>query len=227
MSAGMEFTATTRLSQFSFLKEKLLVDGVNTDDSKSENEQPDEALMVRVMQSDRESLAVLFRRHLCLVRGIGRRVLRDAAEADDLAQDVFLHISRKCHLYNHTKGSVRSWIVRLTYYKALNRREYLEGRQYYSALDVEGPEVQRITGARGADYDSSGEALFGRAYWGRIQEVLSEDQWETIRLHFFEGCTFSEIGKRRNLPVGTVRHHFYRGLARLRNCIFQDEVSGC
>jgi RNA polymerase sigma-70 factor (ECF subfamily) len=54
--------------------------------------------------------------------------------------------------------------------------------------------------------------------------MLTEDQWETVRLHFFEGCTFAEIGEKRNQPVGNVRHHFYRGLARLRKYIFHGEL---
>jgi len=42
-----------------------------------------------ICKGDREALGVLFRRHIRLVHGIGRRILRDSAEAEDLAQDVF------------------------------------------------------------------------------------------------------------------------------------------
>jgi RNA polymerase sigma-70 factor (ECF subfamily) len=77
------------------------------------------------------------------------------------------------------------------------------------------------------EYDHSGEAVFGRTRWLQMREVLTEDQWEAIRLHFFEGCTFAEIGEKREQTVANVRHHFYRGLARLRKYIFQDELQGC
>ena len=63
--------------------------------------------------------------------------------------------------------------------------------------------------------------------WLQMREVLTEDQWEAIQLHFFEGCTFAEIAKKRKQTLANVRHHFYRGLARLRKCIFQDELRDC
>jgi RNA polymerase sigma-70 factor (ECF subfamily) len=180
-----------------------------------------------VSRADREALAILFRRHYRLVHWIARRILHNTADAEDLTQDVFLHIARKCHLYNSAKGTARSWIVRLTYYQALNRREYLEDRHYYTAVNLEGVGVGELSSPGTIDYDRSAEALFGRTRWLQMREILTEDQWEAIRLHFFEGWTFAEIGEKRKQRVGNVRHHFYRGLARLRKCIFQDELQSC
>jgi RNA polymerase sigma-70 factor (ECF subfamily) len=187
----------------------------------------DEVLLAQIFDGDRNSLAVLFRRYARLVHGIGRRILRDDAEAQDLVQDVFLHIARKCYLFDSSKGSARSWIVQMTYFQALNRKGYLTERHYYTALDCEGSPAEELATPVIAEYDHSGEALFGRKRWQRVREMLTEDQWETIRLHFFEGCTFAEIGERRNQPVGNVRNHFYRGLARLRKYLFRSELQGC
>jgi RNA polymerase sigma-70 factor (ECF subfamily) len=187
----------------------------------------DESLLAQIMVGDREALALLFRRYAGLAHGIGRRILRDNAEAEDLVQDVFLHIARKCYLFDGSKGSARSWIVQVTYFQALNRKGYLTEQHYYNALNVENSEVEQLPTPVIAEYDHSGEALFGRKRWQRIREILTEDQWETIRLHFFEGCTFAEIGERRNQPQGNVRNHFYRGLARLRKYVFRRELQGC
>ena len=55
-------------------------------------------------------------------------------------------------------------------------------------------------------------------------ESLTVDQWETLRLHFFEGYTLAEIGELRKQTVVSVRHHFYRGLDRLRKHIFASEL---
>jgi RNA polymerase sigma-70 factor (ECF subfamily) len=187
----------------------------------------DELLLSRIACADREALAVLFRRHYRLVYWIARKILRDITEAEDLAQDVFLHIVRKCHLYNSAKGTARSWIVRTTYYQALNRKEYLEDRHYYTTVNPNGRGVEELAAPGANGYDHSGEALFGRTRWLQMREVLTEDQWEAIRLHFFEGCTLAEIGNQRKQTVANVRHHFYRGLARLRKYIFQDELRGC
>jgi RNA polymerase sigma-70 factor (ECF subfamily) len=115
----------------------------------------------------------------------------------------------------------------MTYYQAFNRKEYLEERHFYTAVNPKGRSVEELAAPSVNGYDHSGEAVFGRTRWLQMREVLTEDQWEAIRLHFFEGCTFAEIGKKREQTVANVRHHFYRGLARLRKYIFQDELQGC
>ena len=187
----------------------------------------DESLLAQISIGDRNSLAIIFKRYVRLVHGIAKRILRDSAEAEDLVQDVFLHIARKCHLYDSSKGPARSWIVQVTYFQALNRKGYLTERHYYTALNCEEGGAEELVTPVVAEYDHSGEALFGRKRWQRIREMLTEDQWETIRLHFFEGCTFAEIGERRNQPIGNVRNHFYRGLGRLRKYLFRSELQGC
>src|SRR6266852_5081398 len=48
---------------------------------------------------------------------------------------------------------------------------------------------------------------------------LSEDQRKTLRLYFFEGYSVDEIASRLGQSVGSVKHHYYRGLARLRRCL--------
>lgn len=180
----------------------------------------DERLLASIAAGDRTSLELLFRRYIRLVHGISKRILRDSAEAEDLAQDVFIHIARKAYLFDNSKGSARSWIVQVTYFQALNKKGYLTVRHYYTALDCQDSPAEELATPGVAEYDHSGEALFGRRRWQRLREMLTEDQWETIRLHFFEGCTFAEIGEKRNQPVGNVRNHFYRGLARLRQYMF-------
>jgi hypothetical protein len=78
----------------------------------------DEALIARVCGSDKEALACLFRRYARLVRGVALRILRDASEADDLLQEVFLFIHRKAAIFDSSKSSARSWIVQMTYHRA-------------------------------------------------------------------------------------------------------------
>jgi RNA polymerase sigma-70 factor, ECF subfamily len=223
----MDSFVVSRFPTLPISKSDATVPPTPREESAHRSECSDEALLSRISRKDRDALEVLFRRYVGLVHGIGRRILRDSAEAEDLAQDVFLHIARKCHLYDCSKGSARSWIVQVTYFQALNRKGYLTERHYYTALDCEEGSAEELATPIIAEYDHSGEALFGRRRWQRIREMLTEDQWETIRLHFFEGCTFAEIGEMRNQPVGNVRNHFYRGIARLRKYLFRSELQGC
>ena len=184
----------------------------------------DESVIAGIQSGHQQALAVLFRRYARLVHGIGRRVLRDNAEAEDFVQDVFLYIHRKAGLYDSVRGSVRTWIVQTSYYKALIRRTQLNSRHYYGCVDSKGEEAESLADFSLPPYDRSGEGLFGRGRWRELVSCLTDEQRETFRLHFFEGYTFAEIATRRNESIGNVRHHFYRGLDRMRKYLFDGEL---
>ncbi len=145
-------------------------------------------------------------------------------EAEDFVQELFLHLFRKAHLYDSSKGPARGWIVQTSYYQALRRRVHLSTRPHYGSMEFDEVEARDIAAPPVAGYDRSGEGLFGRARWRELIECLTPDQWETFRLHFYEGYTFEEIGEMRNQTVVSVRHHFYRGLDRLRKRLFASEL---
>src|SRR5882672_1206685 len=99
---------------------------------------PDEVLLANICEGDMQSLGHMFQRYARLVRGIALRILRDRAEADDLLQEVFLFIHRRCQVFDATKCSARSWIVQMTYQRAIDRRRYLQSRHFYTRVDLDG-----------------------------------------------------------------------------------------
>jgi RNA polymerase sigma-70 factor (ECF subfamily) len=187
------------------------------------DELDDEVLLSRVATGEQEALAYLFQRYARLVRSIAARILRDATEADDFAQDLFLCIQRKCVLFDSSKGSAGSWIIHMAYQKAIERRRYLAARHFYSHEDVEGI-AGGVVGKTTSEDDYSPEAVFGRNGLTKVIEALSEDQRETLRLYFFEGYTLAEIAEKLGQPLGNVRHHYYRGLDKLRKQMFGRKV---
>jgi RNA polymerase sigma-70 factor (ECF subfamily) len=184
----------------------------------------DETLLAQVCEADREALGVLFRRYARLVHSIGKRILRDPAEAEDFVQELFLHLFRKAYLYDRSRGTARGWIVQTSYYEAFHRRDHLNSRPHYGSAEFDEMKAGEIVAPAIAGYDRSGEGLFGRARWRELIECLTSDQWETFRLHFYEGYTFEEISRLRSETLVSVRHHFYRGLDRLRKYIFASEL---
>jgi RNA polymerase sigma-70 factor (ECF subfamily) len=51
-------------------------------------------------------------------------------------------------------------------------------------------------------------------------EMLNQPQRETLSLAFFEGLSMADIGKHRKESVVNVRHHYYRGLNKLRTILY-------
>jgi RNA polymerase sigma-70 factor (ECF subfamily) len=182
----------------------------------------DEVLMARVVAGDKEALACLFHRYARLVRAVGYKILRDDSEADDLLQDVFLFIHQKSAVFDSSRSSARSWIVAMTYQRAIDRRRYLVSRRFYNQVDLDdvGNEVSG-PGGRAGRYENSIEEVLGRLGLIKAFGVLSEIQRRTLRLHLLEGYSFEEIAVKLNQTRGNVKHHYFRGLEKLRKQIFK------
>ena len=178
-------------------------------------EASDEILLTLITSGDQQALGTLFQRYGRLLRSIAARILKDSAEAEDLVQDLFLFIQRKCGIFDSSKSSARSWIVQMAYHRAIERRRYLATRQFYSQKELEIGSHQ-VIGAPTTENDYVAEAVLGRIGLEKVLEDLSDDQRETLRLYFFEGYTLAEISEKLGQPRGNVRHHYYRGLDRLR-----------
>ena len=185
----------------------------------------DEALIALIKRGEREALSLLFRRYARLVRSVGRRILRNVSEADDLVQDVFLYLHRKNGLFDPSKGSARSWIFQIAYTQAFLRRRELKSRGFCASGIADNLPVSEPQTISGADYDHTVEGLFGRNGWRKIVDALTEEQRETLRLHFFEGYTFAEIAEKLGQSYANVRNHHYRGLEKFRKQLGEDELN--
>src|ERR1700678_644060 len=181
----------------------------------------DEVLMARVVAGDNEALAGFFHRYARLVRSVGYKILRDDSEADDLLQDVFLFIHQKSAVFDSSRSSARSWIVAMAYQRAIDRRRYLVSRHFYNQVDLEdvGNELSN-PGTMARRYETSIEEVLGTIGLRKLFGILSEIQRQTLGLHLLEGYSFEEIAVKLDQTRGNVKHHYFRGLEKLRKQIF-------
>jgi RNA polymerase sigma-70 factor (ECF subfamily) len=183
--------------------------------------------MARICQADAEALASLFRRYARVVRGVAYRVLRDASEADDLLQDLFLLIHRKCGTFDASRGPARFWILQMTYHRAIARRRYLTSRHFYTRVALDDAETDLAAPASGSlGLHAAGDGLPGNSGLKRMFDTLTEDQRQTMRLFFVEGYTLTEIATKLSQTRGNVKHHYFRGLEKLRKQFFDSKLRG-
>jgi RNA polymerase sigma-70 factor (ECF subfamily) len=176
------------------------------------NQLPDEGLMEHLQAGHADALAVLFDRYHRLVLSVALRILRDAGEAEDVMQSVFLEIFRSAAQFDASKGSTKVWILQYAYHRSLNRRHYLNLRGFYERTE-DSPPTQRAFAA--TDNRSLGmleSACLVREALAR----LNKTQKRTLELAFFEGLTMHEIAEKTGESFANVRHHYYRGLEKLR-----------
>jgi RNA polymerase sigma-70 factor, ECF subfamily len=189
------------------------------------SEPSDENVIAQISAGDQEALAVLFRRYARLVWSVAERIVRNKAEADDLLQEVFLLIQRRASAFDSSRGTARSLIVHMTYQRALSRRRYLNAR--HNQLPCEAEErAAKIAAPAIPLYDESLEARFGREQLRQALGEMSEDQRATLRLFFYEGYNLQEIAGRLGQSIGQAKHHYYRGLARLRRHLPESQPGG-
>ena len=173
----------------------------------------DEELMAGLQAKDTSALETLFTRYSRLVNGIAFRILRDQSEAEEVVQEAFFYIYQKASVFDPVKGGAKAWIVQIAYSRALDRKAHLSRRGFYAGTEIDSlddtlvgkTDVEREIGAR-----------INFAHLQSAFQNLTQVQRRTLELFYFEGLELREISERLQEPFGNVRHHFYRGLERLR-----------
>jgi RNA polymerase sigma-70 factor, ECF subfamily len=188
-------------------------------------QQTDETLLSKVQGGDRDALACLFRRYARVVHSLGRRILRDKSEADDLVQEVFLYIHRKSGVFVRSKGAARSWIIQVAYSQALMRRRLLKSHGFNASAAADTPAQIDPSVGHGTHDEYTVEGFFGRNGWKKVWDSLTDCQREALRLHFYEGCTFAEISEKLGQSYVNIRHHFYRGLEKIRRHAIENGLN--
>jgi len=82
---------------------------------------PDEELVRRVGAGDKRAASELVRRHLPRMVGLARRMLGDPAEAEDVAQEVFLRVWKHAAAWKPGQAKFETWMHRVGMNLCLDR----------------------------------------------------------------------------------------------------------
>jgi RNA polymerase sigma-70 factor, ECF subfamily len=222
----MDFSTAFRLTDVSIPDEREEKFSSQASPQATQPEVSDDELMTAICDGSREALSILFRRYARLTWTVAMRILRDDSEADDLLQEVFLFIHRHCPIFDSSKSSVRSWIVQMTYHRAIDRRRYLNSRHFYTWLDLDDAVGLPDPRSEKQEDDAPFASLVGNTTMQGLLDTLTEDQRNTLSLHFYEGYTFAEIALKLDQSLGNIRNHYYRGLEKLRKQVFPAKLPG-
>lgn len=182
----------------------------------------DERVMQQLQSGNTDAFAVVFKRYHRLVHVTALHILRDAAEAEDVTQSVFLEIYRKAGQFDSARGTLKVWLLQYAYSRSTNRLNYLLVRHAYNKTEVSAIDEADSFWSPTRLHPQETSRLTTQAL-----EALSDAQRQTIKMFFFEGLDFKEIARRRNEKFSNVRHHYYRGLQRLRLYLEEsDPLSG-
>jgi RNA polymerase sigma-70 factor, ECF subfamily len=159
-----------------------------------------------------EDLAALYDAHAAAVYALALRITRDAADAEDVTQEVFLQAWRSEERFDAARGSRAAWLLVMARSRSLDR---LRSRRRRPADAVEPARLDAIpNAAAGVDVIAATQQEASRAY--EAMTVLPAEQREAIELAYFEGCSHTEIAARTGQPLGTVKTRIRSAMQQLR-----------
>jgi RNA polymerase sigma-70 factor (ECF subfamily) len=175
---------------------------------------PDDTLIRRVSQGDREAFASLYDRYASALFPLAVRIMNDYHEAEEVLQDVFVQVWQFAQSFDARRGSMLSWLVTLTRSRALDRLRALRARGWPSP-ESPSPDVT------GDSFDPLDEALVNeerRRVRGALGSIPLE-QRTVIELAYFEGLTQAEIADRLCEPLGTIKTRMRLGMRKLKELL--------
>ncbi|MGW1112661.1 sigma-70 family RNA polymerase sigma factor [Streptomyces albidoflavus] len=173
-----------------------------------------EALMGQVAVGDRDAFTTVYDTVAGPVLGLVRRVLRDPAQSEEVAQEVLVEVWRTAARYRPAKGTVMTWVMTLAHRRAVDRvrsAQAAANREERAALLDRTPAFDEVA--------EQVETRLEREQVRRCLRTLTELQRESVSLAYYRGLAYREVAELLSVPLGTVKTRLRDGLIRLRDCL--------
>ena len=180
----------------------------------------DAVLVVAISRYRQDALAEAYRRHAGAVFALARRLLVDAALAEEIVQEVFLRIWNQPEKFDPERGTLRSYLLAQCHGRSVDLLRSETSRRGREERDA------RRTAEEGYDLEHE---VVDLAVAERVKEALAtlpEIEREAIALAYFGGHTYREVADLLEQPEGTVKSRIRTGLQRLRTELVGAGIGG-
>jgi len=181
----------------------------------TDHEDQDRRLVQAAAAGEREAFDALVRRHQTRTYNFVRTLVNDAADAEDLTQEIFVRAFRAIGRFRGD-SSFRTWLFRIAVNVA---RTHLGRRSRWRVPWRESRDRGENTSSRPFDSPSQEDLeadIVRRDAIDRALATLSPDLRHAVMLRDIEGLEYREIAKVLGIPIGTVESRIFRARQRLR-----------
>ena len=148
----------------------------------------------------------MIRRHQSQVRNFLRKLAGDTSQADDLAQEAFLHAWNKLQTFSG-RGSFIGWLLKVAYTTFLQSKR--KSKRYAEVLDEAGYVAQ----TESRSYTQTSNEV---SDLDKFLAVLTEEERAIMIMSYACGLSHREIGEATGMPVGTIKSVIFRGKEKIR-----------
>lgn len=177
--------------------------------SRTEARQADQELMDRVSQGDAQAFQQLVDSGIDRILSVARRMLGNEAEAEDIAQEVFLRLWRQADKWDGGRAQVSTWLYRVTTNLCIDR---LRARREDTVNEL--PEVRGE-----ATQQQQLEETDLQVFVDDAMQKLPERQRVALVLFHFENLSMNDVAENMEISVEAVESLLARGRRALKQSL--------
>lgn len=167
----------------------------------------DGVVLESIRRGDSRALEELYRRHSSRLYALLLRMLREAADAEEVLQETFIDAWRRAKEYAVSRGSVEAWLITIARSRAIDR---IRNRGARLRLVKQSEQLAPAQAQQPDPPDVHAQTRLRRALG-----TLPPEQRRALELAYWDGLSQSEISRETGDPLGTVKTRVRLGLQRL------------